>query len=251
MDDIFIIILIGAITGFSSGMFGIGGSVIATPLLSLFLGVPPLIALATPLPAAIPSAASGSILYHKNKMIAYKIALPALAAAIPFAYLASWLTDYIDGSILLILKAVFLSALGIKFVVCAFFINLKPHEPALNIGKSLVAGAIAGFISGIIAVGGGIILVTAFVRINYLSMKQAVATSLFCIAILAIVNSYKHYDMGHIDLETSGILALTVIPFSLLGAKMTVLMQNKTLEKAFGISLIIFAMFFIYMQLNF
>jgi uncharacterized membrane protein YfcA len=108
---------------------------------------------------------------------------------------------------------------------------------------------VAGYVAGILAVGGGIVLVTAFVRFFKVKMKEAVASSLVCVFILAIVNSIKQYDLGHIDLEITLILAATVIPFSLLGAKIAVSLRNKTLERAFGVAMIIFAIFFIITQI--
>ncbi|MFC2131541.1 sulfite exporter TauE/SafE family protein [Bacteroidota bacterium] len=249
MDEIIYIIITGAFTGFSSGMFGIGGSVVATPFLSLLLGIVPIMAIATPLPAAIPSALSGSYLYQKKKMINYKFALIVLLTAIPLGWLGSYTTGYIDQTVLIILKAVFLIILGLKFFISSWLMKGKVEEPKLSITGGLISGALAGFVAGILAVGGGIVLVTAFVRINNLPMKNAVATSLFCVLILAIANSIKHFQMGHIDLNITWILAISVIPFAYLGAKTAVSLRNKTLERVFGAAMIIFAIFFIITQI--
>ena len=248
MEEILLTIFTGALTGLSSGMFGIGGSVVATPVLKLLIGMAPIIALATPIPAAIPSAASGSFLYYRNNLINFKLAGSVLITAIPFSWFGSWTTQYVDGTALIVAKAIFLVFLGLKFFISSWLFRTKEEEQRISITGSLISGAIAGYVAGILAVGGGIVLVTAFRKVNRIKMKEAVATSLACVFILAIVSSIKHYDLGHIDLNITLILAATVIPFSMLGAKIAVSLRNKTLERAFGAAMIIFAIFFIITQ---
>ena len=60
--------------GFCSGLFGLGGSSIGTPILRL-LGLPALIALASPLPLTFPSAIGGAIAYQKDRLIHWRIAV--------------------------------------------------------------------------------------------------------------------------------------------------------------------------------
>ena len=60
------IVLAGAAVGLCTGLFGVGGSSVATPVLAL-LGAPGLIAVASPLPATIPSAAVGAIPYIRSR----------------------------------------------------------------------------------------------------------------------------------------------------------------------------------------
>lgn len=249
MVDILLIVLIGVFMGFSSGMFGIGGSVVATPLISLIVGLPSLIAIATPLPAAIPSAVSGSIKYYKSKLINFKLAGIALITAIPFGLLGSWASDFVDPTALIIGKAAFLALLGLKFFISSRLLKEDDSPQKTSILGGLISGALAGFVAGIIAVGGGIVLVTAFARVNNLKMKNAVATSLFCVGVLALINSIMHFNLGHVDVKTTLILAATVVPFSYMGAKLAVSLKNKTLELLFGAAMILFALYFIVVQL--
>jgi uncharacterized protein len=249
MEEVLLTIFTGMLTGLSSGMFGIGGSVVATPILKLALGIPAIIALATPIPAAIPSAASGSYMYYKNNLINFKLAGSVLITAIPFSWLGSWTTQYVDGTLLIVAKALFLAFLGLKFFISSWLFKSKDENTEIKIITSLLTGVVAGYVAGILAVGGGIVLVTAFVKFNKIKMKEAVATSLVCVFILAIVNSIKQYDLGHIDINITLILAATVIPFSMLGAKIAVSLRNQTLERAFGVAMIIFAIIFIITQI--
>lgn len=70
----FLEILVGVGMGFCSGLFGLGGSSMGTPILRL-LGLPALIALASPLPLTLPSAIGGAIAYRNQHLIHWRIAL--------------------------------------------------------------------------------------------------------------------------------------------------------------------------------
>lgn len=238
-------ILIGLFTGFSSGMFGIGGSAVATPLLIMFLGMPALAAVTTPLLAAVPSAITGTIFYSRKKMINYRIAFLTLATAIPFGLFATYLTDIIDPNVLIIGKAFLLMLLGLKFFLTGILLKEKDVEIRESAVYTLIAGALAGSVAGILAIGGGVVFVTTFVRLHRLPMKYAVATSLFCVLIVATINSTYHVILGHVDLKVALVLCISVIPAALLGARLSSSMKNKTLELFFGSLMIALAMYFI------
>jgi uncharacterized membrane protein YfcA len=82
MPDPLVLGGLGGIAGLSSGLFGIGGALIATPLLRL-TGIEPLLALATPLPAAIPTALSASIAYWRHRLIRWDVAGWLLLTGLP------------------------------------------------------------------------------------------------------------------------------------------------------------------------
>lgn len=235
------LLLISAITGISSGMFGIGGSVIASPLLLLLTDISPNAALSTPLPVAFSSAISGSILYIKEKLVDFKLSILTILFALPFSTLGSYLTTTIDVYWLLAAKAMFLLILGIRF----FLSKEKKYQPNENrkILNIAYTGALAGFIAGILALGGGIVFVTAYIKLLKIDLKTAIATSLFNVGILALINSIEHYLLGSINIHISIIMMVLVVPFAFLGAFTSVRLKNKTLTFTFGILLIIFAIY--------
>lgn len=243
-------VIIALFTGFSSGMFGIGGSAVATPLLILFLGVSSITALASPILAAVPSAISGSYIYFKKGMINFRIAGFTLISAVPFSVLSTYLTSVIDVNILIIAKAVMLMLLGMKFFLTSILLKDTNKSIRNSIYISLLTGALAGSIAGILAIGGGIVFVTGFVRINRLPMKNAVATSLFCVGIVAIINSTYQIILGHVDLKLALILGISVIPASIIGAKLSSRLKNKTLEFLFGSLMIALSVYFIISRIS-
>lgn len=230
-------------------MFGIGGSAVATPLLTMFLGIPALTAVATPLLAAVPSALSGTIIYSRKKMINYKIAFLTLATAVPFGLAGTYLTGIIDSNILIIAKGFLLMLLGIKFFITSILLKEKDTEILDSVVWSMLAGALAGAVAGTLAIGGGVVFVTTFVRLHRLPMKIAVATSLFCVLIVATINSTYQVILGHVDLRLALVLCISVIPAALLGARLSSSMKNKTLELFFGSLMIAIALYFIITRL--
>lgn len=243
--------VIGIMIGLLSGLFGLGGALIATPLLKIFAGLSPLLALATPLPAAVPSAISGSIVYYRNKLIDFKIAQVILLCAIPMNYIGVEATKYVDDKVLMILTGVFLFLVGGTFFVRGWLLKEeKTYEVQRSLSVLIPAGLATGFLSGLLAIGGGIVLVPVFVRLNRLPLKSSLATSLFCVLILSIVGTIKHYMLGNIDVKTALILSVFAVPFSYYGAKMAIKLRNQTLERMYGTFVVCFAIYFLINVLN-
>ena len=246
-------ILIGLFTGFASGLLGIGGSALGTPLLRLLLGVPPLIALATPMPVMLPSAISGGIAYVRERKVDYKLAGWMLLAAVPMTWIGATVTAYLSPVFLMVLTGIFLIFVGISFIIRGFI--LKPVEyPVPPTGlvdkpKALLFGAMGGFLAGLLAIGGGIIYVPVILRFFGRSMKVALATSLAVVTVVAIPGSIRHQMLGHIDWIIVGLLSVAVIPASFLGAKLALRLRNQTLERIFGICTVVFGIYFLFTQI--
>lgn len=229
-------------------MFGIGGALLATPLLKVGLGLPALLSLATPLPAAIPAAISGTIGYARARLVRYDVAWRTLIFAMPMNIGGAYLTKAIPGSVLMV-------ATGIVLIYSAWtFLRLglkKSDETPEDVREEppglllYASGALAGFMSGFLAIGGGIVMVPAFVKVLRLPVKQAVATSLLCVAALAIPGVIVHTTLGHIDWNVALILCASVIPMSYLGARLATSLKNTTLERIYGTVMLVFAIYFI------
>lgn len=72
-----IILVIGGVVGFLSGLLGKGGSAITTPALQIFAGINPFAALASPLPATLPTTLSASVAYSKENLINKRVVITA------------------------------------------------------------------------------------------------------------------------------------------------------------------------------
>lgn len=247
-------VLIGAFIGFNSGMFGIGGALLATPLVRLFLGLSEIHSVATPLPAAIPAAISGSIVYIRNRKVRFDVAWRALVAAIPMSQFGVLLTGRTPGPLLMVLTGAVLAYSAWLFIERGFskkerVTNETAPGGARPAWMLFAGGALAGFVSGFLAIGGGIILVPVFVKVLRLETKEAVATSLFCVLGLAIPGTIGHAIEGNILWETALLLAAGVVPFGYLGARVSTALRTTTLERTYGLVMLAFAVYFVVRQL--
>lgn len=108
---------IGFLIGMLSGMFGFGGSSISTPLLRVLFYIPPYYALASPFPMTIASSSVASIKYYRESLIDWSIVTNVLIFMIPGSILGAYLTRFISGKILMLLTAIFLFHISIRFIL--------------------------------------------------------------------------------------------------------------------------------------
>ena len=83
-------------------------------------------------------------------------------------------------------------------------------------------GTLAGMLSGLLGVGGGIVMVPGFTHFARMPLKRAIATSLACVALFAVPGTITHAVFGEVDWRFALILALGVVPGARIGAGLTV-----------------------------
>jgi len=118
-------------------------------------------------------------------------------------------------------------------------IQNKPHQMTAQIILLLILiGLAAGMLSGLVGVGGGIIVVPALVFFLGFSQQQAQGTSLglllLPVGILAVVN---YYNKGHIDVRVVGIMALAFVVGGWLGSKLALSISEDSVKKIFAVIL--------------
>ena len=114
-------------------------------------------------------------------------------------------------------------------------------------GVVLVVGlvAAAGFLTGLLANGGGFLLVPVFVLVLGLTAAQAAGTSMVAVAALIIPTLIAHIALGHVDWAVAGAFAVGVIPASLVGARLGRRLPEVTARRAFGLVLVTFSVCFL------
>jgi len=118
-------------------------------------------------------------------------------------------------------------------------IKNKPYKMTTEIiALLLIIGLAAGILSGLVGVGGGIIVVPALVFFLGFSQQQAQGTSLglllLPVGILAVMNYYKQ---GHIDMRVIGIMAISFIIGGWLGSKWAISLPEITVKRIFALIL--------------
>jgi uncharacterized membrane protein YfcA len=238
-------VVIGAAVGFLSGLLGKGGSAVTTPALRVFLGVPRFFALASPLPAALPSTLAAGFAYRGLDFIDWPAASFTCALGIPATLAGSWASQWVGGHTLMLLTALLVTGLGIGML-------RHPEErpagiaPAGGTSLRLKLAFIAlgaGFLSGLLANTGGVLYAPLFIQWVRMDVKRALATSLVVSAVLAVPGTIAHALLGHIDWMLVAALSAGALPFSYLGARLAIRLRNATLLRVFGIALALFGLF--------
>jgi uncharacterized protein len=106
----------------------------------------------------------------------------------------------------------------------------------------IVVGIAAGILSGLVGVGGGIIIVPSLVYFLAFSQKTAQGTSLAMIMLpVGIFGVMQYYKQGHVDFRIVGLLALGFLAGSFFGSRIALSISQETLKKVFAIMMIIIA----------
>lgn len=100
-------------------------------------------------------------------------------------------------------------------------------------------GAIAGLVSGLLGIGGGVIIVPGLMILGGLNIKNAIGTSLAIIVFSAAVGAYKHIAEGHFDMRAFLIVCFFAMITSYLGAVLAGHLPVPVLKKIFGCLLIV------------
>lgn len=243
MSDALIIILgigIGFATGVLSGLFGVGGAVISTPAIRA-LGATPIEAVGSTLPSIIPSAISGALRYRRDGFVHLDsvawVALPGVVAAISGALLS----DHVPGgghalmlaTSMLVAYTAFRTARGSDATR-----DVEAHDVRRDSWWRLaIIGLSAGLLSGLLGIGGGLLMVPLFVGWLHMPIKNAIGTSLACVAILAIPSFITHQLLGHINWLYAAPLCIAVIPGARVGAHLAITSAEDVLRKVVGIGL--------------
>ncbi|MDE2217093.1 MAG: sulfite exporter TauE/SafE family protein [Planctomycetota bacterium] len=102
---------------------------------------------------------------------------------------------------------------------------------------------VAGILSGLIGVGGGVIIIPALVFLFGLSQHQAQGTTLaLMVPPIGLLAAWTYYKQGFVDLKIAIFICMGFFLGGLLGAKLATGMSNAALEKVFGIVLLLVAL---------
>lgn len=242
--------LVGVAVGFLGGLFGKGGSAVATPLLSL-IGFPGFIAIASPLPATVPGMLIASAEYWQERLIDWDVIWWSIGVGIPATVVGSFLTGATGAQPLLILTGLLVLGFGLVFLLNPSekgraAANGNPARPSWWRLRLVFIAAIIGLISGLLANSGGFLLAPAYARILKLPLKKSFACSLAVASVLALPGTIVHAYLGHISWTVTAIMALGSVPFSLLGAKVAIRTRASRLERWYGVVLTGLGLFFLW-----
>ena len=235
LADIFILIGAGIIAGFAGGMLGLGGAFIMTPLqylvytnMGLDADTAIKTAFGTSLLVVLTTALSGALRHYRQGSVRWKLVLVMGVTGLVFGYIGFRLTSYIPGSSLKI-------AFGAIAIASAgrMLWHTREQENAEFVNKPWVWTLWAvpvGLLSGILGVGGGVLMAPVMVVVLKLKMQEAAANSLAVIFITSIggiigyitngigVAGRLPYSIGYVDIPSWVMLAVPAAVLAQLGA---------------------------------
>jgi uncharacterized membrane protein YfcA len=240
--EIVLAVLSGLTAGVMSGLFGVGGGTVMTPAVQVLLGAPPIVALATPLPAIFPTAATGAWTYRQGGQLDERAAAWMVGPGIVGAVVGAALTDVIETHLLLIVTALLLAREAVRILRGA---SRPEAEGERSRGTPLQLagmGLAAGFVSGLLGVGGGIIIVPLLMGVLRMPLKRALGTSLLAIVVLVIPGTIVHAALGHIDWAIFAALTVGAVPGARIGARLALGARERSLRLLVGSFLLIVAL---------
>jgi uncharacterized membrane protein YfcA len=241
---------IGLFAGLLSGMFGVGGGVVIVPLLVLLATYPQRRATGTSLGAIVPTATVGVIAYALTQDVAWIPALILAAGAVVGAQVGSWLLPKVPVKALQLGFAGFMLAV----VISLFFVvpvRGEPFDLTWLTGAGLVGlGLITGVLSGLLGVGGGIIVVPALMLLFGTSDLIARGTSLLMMIPTAISGTIGNIRRGNIDLLGALLVGVAACTTTALGAWIAKSIDPFTGNMIFAVFLVFIAGQIVYRALR-
>ena len=242
----FLLLGLGGIVGILSGIFGVGGGFLMTPLL-FFIGIPPAVAVATEANQIVASSFSGALAHFRRKSVDLKMGIVILNGGLLGAALGVLVFNYLKslGQVDLLVRLCYVVFLGIigglMFIesIRALQRSDKPVPTKRSSHRSLVqrlpfktrfrtsglyisvippflVGTLVGILSAIMGVGGGFIMVPAMIYLLGMPTKVVVGTSLFQIIFVTAFTTLLHATTNYtVDI----VLAVLLLVGGVIGAQ--------------------------------
>ncbi len=234
----FLLLGIGGIVGILSGMFGVGGGFLITPLL-FFAGIPPAVAVATSANQIVASSVSGVLAHLKRRTVDFRMGLVLLAGGLVGSAAGVQIFNLLRqaGQVDLVVQLSYVIFLGIigalMFVegLNALFRSRSGAPPTrrrhnwihalplkvkfrtsglyISVVPPLLVGALVGLLAAIMGVGGGFIMVPAMIYLLGMPTKVVIGTSLFQIIFVTAFTTLMHATLNHtVDMVLAVVLLL-------------------------------------------
>jgi uncharacterized membrane protein YfcA len=233
------LIAIGVLAGYLSGLFGVGGGVVVVPLLML-LGVDQRLAAGTSTAAILPTAVVGAISYGVTGHVDWLAAALIAVGVVVGAQLGTWLLARLPREVLFWSFLAFLVVVGVSL-----WLVVPQRDAVIGLdvltGALLVAvGVLTGVLSGLMGVGGGIILVPILMFFFGASDLVAKGTSLAMMVPGSISGTVGNLRRGNVDLRMAAAIGIAACIVSPLGALTAQAISPFVSNAAFSL-LIVFA----------
>lgn len=241
-----VLVAVGLAAGTLGSMLGVGGGIIMGPALT-FMGLPPSQTAATSLFAVTSTSISSTIAFSRQRRIEYRRGLELAAGAIPGAVIGTLISSTISEADFKLYFGILLIAVG---TYIAFRTSILKEKEAKKISVIQHAAIFAitfgaGIISSLFGVGGGVIFVPVMLLLHRMSIHKATATSQLTLMITSFAGIFTHAALGHPNYIYALTLSAGAVVGAQIGAKWSKKAKGSSLQKMFGVVLIVVAISFI------
>jgi len=261
--DGLVIVALGLATGILSGIFGVGGGFLTTPLL-IFYGIPPTVAAASAATQVTGASVSGVIAHSKNNGVDYQMGAVTVAGGMVGALIGAGLFALLQalGQIDVVINLLYVILLGTigTFMARESIVAIRPslqgaaprvakrrHHPMIAalpyrwrfyrsglyispLGP-LIMGLVVGILTMLMGVGGGFIMVPAMLYILGMSAKVVVGTSLFNILFITVLVTMVHsLTTQAVDIVLAALLLLGSVIGAQLGTRIAAIARPEVLR---------------------
>lgn len=244
--NLYLLLGLGGLVGLLSGLFGVGGGFLITPLL-FFIGIPPTVAVATGANQVVASSVSGVLAQFKRKAVDVPMGLVLLVGGLVGSGLGIWVFNLLTalGQIDLVVQlsyVVFLGAIGLLMLQEAirtmrrakhggkrvkrhqhlwvhnlpFKMKFRASGLYISVIPPMLVGVVVGILAAIMGVGGGFIMVPAMIYLLGMPTKVVIGTSLFQILFVSAFTTLMHAITNQ---SVDVMLALMLIIGGVIGAQ--------------------------------
>ncbi len=253
MWDLLLLPVFGFLIAIVASLTGIGGGIFIVPVLTLLYEFVPANAVGTSLTTIIFTAVAATLNYARQRRIYWRTGLVLAVTTAPGAYLGAWLTSQLQPRVLGLIFGFFLIFVAVYIVMDLNNLrrsknqdkasNQKSDSELVKSGKTIAIGAglsfFGGLASGLLGIGGGLLVVPIMTFTMGMSIHLATATSMFTMIFTSISGVTQHYQADHINFESALLLALGAVFGAQVGAYTSKRVSGKNLRRVFAIVLII------------
>lgn len=260
----FLLLGLGGLVGILSGMFGVGGGFLMTPLL-FFIGIPPAVAVATEANQIVASSFSGVLAHFRRRTVDIKMGTVLLIGGLAGAAMGLVLFNYLKsiGQVDLLVRlcyVVFLGVVGgLMFLeslrairraraaagrppstqrrqrgwvhALPFKMRFRTSGLYISVIPPLIVGVLVGILAAIMGVGGGFIMVPAMIYILGMPTKVVVGTSLFQIIFVTAFTTLLHATTNYtVDIVLAVLLLVGGVVGAQIGTQIGVRMKAEQLR---------------------
>jgi len=248
----------GAATGLLGSMLGLGGGVFLVPLLTLALGVPIRVAIAASLISVMATAVASASVNLDRGLVNMRLGLLLEVATASGALLGGLVAAHLTQRQLFIIFAVTMASMGLvmalrsgrRNVIVDLRVDVGTLGGRLQEGEAvygyrvrrlpigIVASLVAGAVSGLLGLGGGIVKVPILNTFCGIPIRVAAATSTFMIGITTAASAFLYYGRGEVVLPLTAAVALGALPGSLVGARISDRVATRSLKMLMAVVLL-------------